>query len=153
MTTIPQLDIPDILVDDGTSDNSSAGDVTPRAQIPSQSFNQPASRTHLSVDANFGQHGASDATWNTPSWQHPLSMPRSTSSTPSPPLSPSSLGFELHEASGNTAPSGEMRRRGSSVSPNQARDMLDDSAWMESIRRSTTARRSQHGSYRYADLG
>lgn len=50
-------------------------------------------------------------------------------------------------ASGGLQPPGSnaSSRRGSTVSPSQARDLLDDSVWVESIRRSATQRRSGWG--------
>lgn len=167
MTTIPQLDIPHILVDDGDNYDDDDGNGGGGG-----SGNQPISPTHLSANrTSFGQArppstpsktATTTTTTTAPgqhersssSWQHPLNMPRSAASTPSPPLSPSNLGFEMREVSGRTSSSiGELHRRTGSVSPTQARDMLDDSVWMESIRRSTTSRRSDRGSYRYADQG
>lgn len=159
MTTVPQLDIPHILVDEGDEDENDNDGATP--QTPLRGNSQPSSPTHLSADRRSFGHarissGSTDAAQQGSAWHHPLSLPRSTTSTPSPPLSPSNLGFELRDAPGQVSPSpstGELHRRTSSVSPTQARDMLDDSVWMESIRRSTTTRRSDRGSYRYADLG
>lgn len=150
MTTIPQLDIPDIYVDDDQSDAEAAK--TP-SRRPST---QAASPTHLSVDGGHARRGSADPldnTWSTVGPQHPLSFPRSTSSTPSPPGTPSGFGFDLLEAVQGRV-SGELSRHSSSVSPAQARDMLEDSVWLDSIRRSTTTRRSDRGtSYRYTDLG
>lgn len=147
MTGIPQLGIPDIFVDDEEGDGKATRQSSRRPSIQ-------ASPTHLSVDAGFGQRGSdgpSDSTWHSGT-THPLSLPRSTTSTPSPPGTPSGFGFELLESQGQG--SGELSRRGSSVSPAQARNMLEDTAWLDSIRRSTTTRRSDRGSgNRYADLG
>ncbi|CAH0000943.1 unnamed protein product [Clonostachys byssicola] len=144
MSTIPQLDIPDIMVDPDFDSQDDADKGQTRFSAP-----QATSTTHLSVDGkrhhsrkhSEGSNDGQPSAWGSSAWAHPLSFPRSTSSTPSPPLSPASFGFELREGSGQLAPSGELHRRTSSVSPSQAREMLDDSAWMESIRRSATTRR------------
>lgn len=166
MTTIPQLDIPDILVDDGEDDDDDddarGGAVTP--QTPVRDGGRWESPSHLSAGPRTSIHtghsrNSSAATTNSTrshrnsAWNHPLSFPRSASSTPSPPLSPSNLGFELRDVPGQPSSTAELRQRSGSVSPRQARDMLDDSVWMESIRRSTTSRRSDRGSHKYADLG
>jgi voltage-dependent calcium channel len=163
MTTIPQLDIPHIMVDEGDdSDDARDGVATP--QTPVRDGGHWESPAHLSAGARTSIHGGhsrsssaatTDSNHRHSAWHHPLSMPRSASSTPSPPLSPSpsNLGFELRDVSGRPSESGEPHRRTSSVSPTQARDMLDDSVWMESIRRSTTNRRSDRSSHKYADLG
>lgn len=150
MTGVPQLDIPDIFVDDD-DDKAKASRKSSR-----QSASPAASPTHLSVDGSFNQQrgsaGRPDSLWQGSGSQHPLSFPRSTTSTPSPPGTPSGFGFELHDSAQRHS-SGEHSRPSSSVSPAQARDMLEDSVWLDSIRRSTTTRRSDRSSYRYADLG
>lgn len=145
MTGIPQLDVPDIFVDDDGSDTEAANKSSRRPST------QAASPTHLSVDGKYGQQRVDNA-WHAGGGDHPLSFPRSSSSTPSPPGTPSGFGFDLLEAAQGRV-SGEMSRPTSSVSPAQARDLLEDSVWLDSIRRSTTTRKSDRGSYRYADLG
>jgi hypothetical protein len=151
MTGVPQLDIPDIFVDD--EDNTTQG-----AQTPEQSSRGPsvqASPSHLSVDGGHIQSKATSETADNAysGTRHPLMAPRSAASTPSPPGTPSGFGFELLEG-GQARSSADFSRPTSAVSPSQARDLLEDSAWLDSIRRSTTTRRSDgKGSYRYADLG
>lgn len=153
MTGVPQLDIPNILVNDDTESRAKSKVEQRRSDATST-----ASPTHLSVDGAFGQQRSSlrerpDSTGHGAS-NHPLGMPRSRSISPSPPLSPSAFGFDLSELGFDGPASGEVSRRGSNaVSPAQARDMLDDSVWLESIRRSTTSRRSDRGSNRYGDIG
>jgi len=139
MTGIPQLGIPDIFVDDQEGDGD---DKRQSSRRPSTHAGSP---THLSVDASFGQRGSagsSDLVWQSGT-THPLSLPRSTTSTPSPPGTPSGFGFDLLESQSQP---GELSRRGSAVSPAQARNMLEDTVWLDSIRRSTTTRRSDRGS-------
>lgn len=149
MTAIPHLDIPDILVEDDESQDGTTGGAAPRSPIGQSS-------AHSSVDG--GQHqswfGATDLSLHDTAWHHPLSFPRGAPPSTSHHATPSAFSFELqdpdeHEHSAavdNTEPT-------TAVSPSQVRGMLDDSVWVESIRRSATVRRSQQtGQYRYGDL-
>lgn len=152
MTTVPRLDIPDIFVDDDLSFDEGAGGA-PRS--PLSDGGQSPSRSWF---------GSVDMSPSDTAWQHPLSFPRSSPSSPTAHhgATPSAFSFELQEPDeeGMHQPpqpaSGQSSRRGSAlapmspVSPVQVRDMLDDSVWVESIRRSATLRRSQtRGSQRY----
>lgn len=147
MTAIPQLDIPDILVDDDEAEN--------QASAPGQrSPVSWAATTHLSVDGSHTQHrswtGSTDLSVHDAAYQqHPLSYPRSTPSSPARQTARSGFSFELQEPDSQDRRSSDA---GSVVSPAQVRDMLDDSVWAESIRRSATLRRSEQGSDRYGDL-
>ncbi|KAI8961734.1 Ion transport protein-domain-containing protein [Daldinia sp. FL1419] len=139
MTAIPQLDVPDIFVDDEDDRKRGATQrTTIAAPVPSSTSNL------LTVsDASRPQHkswtsGADISSYDS-SQAHPLSLPRASPSMPAQRSHASALSFELHEPGTN---SGENSRRGSSVSPSQVRELLDDSAWVESIRRSATIRRS-----------
>lgn len=159
MTAIPRLDIPDIFVDDNASQDEAGGAGPPSPRSP-QSPRSPrglSTSTHLSVDGGQqrGWYGTEDLSSYDGAWQHPLSFPRSSPASPSHHPTPSAFSFELQEPDGpDTAPAGTSSQRASAVSPSQVRDMLDDSIWVESIRRSATIRRSQNrGSYRYGDLG
>lgn len=117
----PQLTIPDILVNDGSSDEGNK---------PFELDDGPVARwTHLSVGEGAGQELSTG--------RHPLSDARSSRLGAT-----SGFSFELHESEGGEGQGSEQaRRRGSAVSPSQARDMLDGSVWVESIRRSATLRR------------
>ncbi|KAG6016790.1 hypothetical protein E4U43_003101, partial [Claviceps pusilla] len=146
LLTIPQLTIPHILVNnefgDGISEDSHGR------------TNEQPGWTPLSTG-----EGASDD--NAPSitdlgvqeitHQHPLSDPQSPQAPASRQGSTSGFSFELYEPEDqhelDSQPVGNDRS-----SPIEARDMLDDSVWMESIRRSATIRRHEKGSYRFGDL-
>jgi hypothetical protein len=145
MTMIPQLDIPDIFVDDGVREDEDTRQGSTAQAAPSSH--------HLSVDGGHAHHQSSGSRRESNTSQHPLSYPRASTSSSSPPMSPSGFSFDIREVSDLEPRSGEMRQQGDAVSPTQARDMLDDSIWLDSIRRSKTARRSDRGSYRYTDLG
>jgi hypothetical protein len=149
MTAIPHLDIPDILVEDDESQDGITGGAAPRSPIGPSS-------ARSSVDG--GQHqswfGATDLSLHDTAWHHPLSFPRGAPPSTFHHATPSAFSFELqdpdeHEHStavDNTEPT-------TAVSPSQVQGMLDDSVWVESIRRSATVRRSQQtGQYRYGDL-
>ncbi|KAI5862713.1 Ion transport protein-domain-containing protein [Durotheca rogersii] len=140
MTAIPQLDVPDIFVDDEDDRQRAAQQRTTMAAPPAIT----TSSDLLAVaDAARPQHrswsSSADISTYDSSNRHPLSLPRATPSMPGHHSRNSALSFELQESG---PPSGENSRRGSSVSPAQVRELLDDSVWVESIRRSATIRRS-----------
>jgi voltage-dependent calcium channel len=143
MTAIPQLGIPDILVDD-EDDHDGGGQ--PRG--PGAGGGNTSSALLRAEDARAHHRswsGSADLSLHDTNYAHPLSFPPASPASPGHQQSNSAISFELQE----TGPgSGENSRRGSAVSPAQVRDMLDDSVWVESIRRSATVRRSDWGSYR-----
>lgn len=150
MTTIPQLSVPEIFVDDDDDDDGDqTQDIQPQQRPEVPSFGQSTSPDDAGSER-------STPTANVPSqdtgYQHPLSYPRSSLST-SHHATSSGFSFELYEPDIQGSGSGEMVRRGSSVSQTSTRGMLDDSVWVESIRRSTTLRRSDRDHYRYGYLG
>ncbi|KAH6685212.1 calcium-channel protein cch1 [Plectosphaerella plurivora] len=143
MTAIPQLEIPHIFVDDGEDEQQQ----TSATQGPSGK----GKSAMLSVeDAALRTHHRSWSGSDPPSpggaYQHPLASPRSVPPSPGHYASNSAFSFELQE-SGSRPGSGENSRRGSAVSPSQVRDMLDDSVWVESIRRSATIHKPDYGRY------
>ncbi|KAI1094152.1 Ion transport protein-domain-containing protein [Rostrohypoxylon terebratum] len=141
MTAIPQLDVPDIFVDDEDDRKRAAQQRTTMAAPPGSA----ASSDFLAVsDAARPQHrswasGTDISTYDS-TQAHPLSLPRASPSIPGPRSHASAFSFELQDSRPN---SGENSRRGSSVSPAQVRELLDDSVWVESIRRSATIRQSK----------
>lgn len=145
MTAIPQLNLPEIFVDDG-DDNS---------DVPKTPVDAPGSPDAM-LSAGAGPSNTS--AWPTTSAagrSHPLSLPRIVTHGLSPPGTPSALSFDIARSE-HSQGSGERSRRGSSgggVSPAQAREMLDDSVWVQSIRKSKTTRKADRTSYRYGDLG
>lgn len=145
MTNVPQLSVPEILVDDEESSANAAtgaSNKTNRPLLPSLDTNLETSR-RPSVWA--GEVSPRDS-----GPQHPLSFPRTSGGGVSPPASPMRTSFQLSPSDASNA---ESDRRGRSLSPAQARGMLDDSVWVESIRKSKTLRRSDKTNYRYGDLG
>ncbi|KAF0318752.1 ion transporter [Colletotrichum asianum] len=141
MTAIPQLDIPHILVDDDEHRQKSS---------PVAGTGQMRSALLTVEDANKSSHKSwtpgPDVASNDADYQHPLSFPRSGISTPGHNSTHSAFSFELQEGGQSSAQSS---RRGSAVSPVQSpvspaqvSNMLDDSIWLESIRRSATVRKS-----------
>lgn len=136
MTAVPQLDIPDILVDDESEvDEEQTTTTRERAQTQTSMLSaEDAARTHRRSwsDTNRGSSMHESAL------PHPLSMPRSSPSSPQHQSAPSAFSFELLEPG---PVSRESSRRTSVVSPSQVSNILDDSVWVESIRRSATVRR------------
>jgi hypothetical protein len=140
MTAVPQLEVPEILVDD-------ENDRATRARVAQQrmTFAAPptpaasnflavsdATRTHrsLSLGADISTYDGTQA--------HPLSAPRAGPTTSGNPSEASAYSFNVQE---NTTLNNR-DRHGSDVSPAQLRSFLDDSVWAESIRRSATVRKS-----------
>lgn len=140
MTAVPQLDIPDIFVDDeddrtrGTPQRSTMA-ATPRATskssdlLSSPDAGRPQHKT-WSSSVDIAQYDSSSS--------HPLSVPRANPSMPGHESRSrgSSFSFEVQESTHGDNSSAQ------SVSPAQVRDLLDDSVWVESIRRSATIRKS-----------
>ena len=154
MTGVPQLDVPDILVDD---EEEREARKSRQQSVASAAGEAPhrASSTFLSPEEARAHHrtwsGASqDLSLHDTNYAHPLSLPRAQPMTPGGQhrSTVSAFSFELQEPNSehNSAASS---RRGSAVSPAQVREMLDDSVWVESIRRSATMRRPPDwGGYR-----
>ncbi|KAI0146569.1 ion transporter [Pestalotiopsis sp. NC0098] len=141
MTAVPQLDVPDIFVEDDegrhrTPQRATVA-VTPRARAATTSMD------FLAADAARPAHrswaSSNDVTNLDAQYEHPLSLPRTPPSMPGYRPETSAFSFELQEPG---TVSGQSSRRGSSVSPAQVRELLDDSVWVESIRRSATIRKS-----------
>ncbi|OTA80180.1 hypothetical protein M434DRAFT_38093 [Hypoxylon sp. CO27-5] len=140
MTAVPQLDVPDIFVDDEEDRQRAAQQRTTMAAPPARTN----SSDFLAVsDAARPHHrswaSGADISMYDSSQAHPLSLPRASPSMPGHQSHTSAFSFELQDSGTN---SGENSRRGSSVSPAQVRELLDDSVWVESIRRSATIRKS-----------
>ncbi|KAK5628230.1 hypothetical protein RRF57_003945 [Xylaria bambusicola] len=144
MTAIPQLDVPEIFVDDESD----------RARDRSQTTQQQQ-RTTLAVPPTLGTSSdlltVSDGARSHRSWtsgadistydmtqSHPLSAPRATSTASGNLPERSAYSFDIQESSTSNG----RQRQGSEVSPAQVRSFLDDSVWAESIRRSATVRKS-----------
>ncbi|KAK3941855.1 calcium-channel protein cch1 [Diplogelasinospora grovesii] len=189
MTAVPQLDVPEILVDN-EEERAQAAAATNNNNNNNNNTNNGAGRARsatttgtsgafLSADDALGPHqhqhhhrswsgmSADMSSYDT-SYGHPLATPRASGpSAPGHRNQTNTFSFELQEPSwmpdgmsgvepfddgtavvggGDGAGSGASRR-GSSVSPAQVREMLDDSVWMASIRRSATMRRSHSGGY------
>ncbi|KAK0628154.1 Ion transport protein-domain-containing protein [Bombardia bombarda] len=163
MTDIPQLGVPEIMVDheeDGSSGGSvdgkggGAGDTEPLSPGGGNFLSAEDARAH---HRSWSSASADLSTYDI-SYGHPLAGPRASGpASPSQRNHPGAFSFELHDedrdglvagdGEGGDGGDGTARtengRRGSSVSPAQVREMLDDSVWMASIRRSATQARRQ----------
>lgn len=147
ISIIPQLIIPHILVDN-ESRNSISQDSHRRTS------EQPR-WTHLSAGDGASAYDApstADLTLHDTRYHHPLSDPQSSQLPTSPQGRTSGLSFELHEPEALSQLGSQPSSRDSSR-PVEVQEMLDDSIWVESIRRSATSRRHNAGSYRFGDLG
>ncbi|KAG5980536.1 hypothetical protein E4U55_003925 [Claviceps digitariae] len=145
LSTIPQLTIPHILVNNEFSDGISE-------ESHGHTSEQPR-WTHLSAGEGAGHNDApsiTDLSLHEITYQHPLSDPQSPQAPTSRQGSTSGFSFELYEPEADQ--SGSQPVDNDRSSPIEARDMLDDSIWMESIRRSATLRQHERGSYRFGDL-
>ncbi|KAH7218206.1 Ion transport protein-domain-containing protein [Fusarium oxysporum] len=150
MTAVPQLNIPEILVENDLSDDETGG-AGPRSPL------SPASRPS-SVDAGEPRNwlGSVDLSLHDTSWSHPLSFPRAAPPSPTTPAQPLAFSFEIEEddpheqqqqsttQARSSAPSGRESNHLDPISPVQVRGMLDDSVWGESIRRNATVRQTQN---------
>lgn len=171
MTAVPQLDLPDILVDDEEQRAKRKTSSSARLQNPygQQSPSTPGSTglrspmsggAFLSPNEARNSGGAShqktfsgmsaDLTLQTNfegTGAHPLSMPRageaSSARSDAHQSTHSAFSFELQPGSANSSAANSRRnsRSNSAVSPIQMSQILDDSIWMASIRRSATMKR------------
>lgn len=155
MTGIPHLDIPDILVEE--DDEGLIGGAAPHSPV---GLSSPISPTD--GDQHRSWFGGADLSLHDTSWAHPLSVPRAAPpTTTSHHATPSAFSFELQESDTYDQPDQQQQqypsagnRQSTEPSPgtasaNQVRGMLDDSVWVESIRRSASLRRP--GQPRYGD--
>lgn len=162
MDNIPQLGVPEILVDDeeersarnaaarnlsrnttsGFPSEAAAGSGAGRRSGALLSAGDARPQNYSTRTGTSADFSASD----TPFGQHPLGSPRAHE-----PGSPghrstqaSAFSFDLQDVSDGGGSSTRSSRRGS-VNAENVREMLDDSVWMDSIRRSATVRRSDRG--------
>ncbi|KAH8845237.1 hypothetical protein MCOR27_007117 [Pyricularia oryzae] len=156
MTDIPNLDVPEIFVDDegGVSPRTRVHKSlpipgtpsSPRSPFPAHNRDSPfLSPDHPSNHQRKWSAASADMASYSPelSGPHPLSFPRAGQAASGHQRNnPSAFSFDLQQPPGSNSSS----RRGSTLSPTQARELLDDSVWVESIRRSTTVRQSAWGS-------
>ncbi|KAI0404915.1 ion transporter [Xylaria palmicola] len=145
MTAIPQLDVPEIFVDD-ESDGTLGRSQTARQRTTLAVPPMPSAPSDFlgAFDGTRPQHrswsqGADLSTYDT-TQPHPLSGPRLAPTVSGRQSEGSMYSFDVHEYE-NTG-STTHGRQGSEVSPSQVRSFLDDSVWAESIRRSATVRKS-----------
>ncbi|KAL1865499.1 calcium channel protein [Diaporthe australafricana] len=174
MTAVPQLDLPDILVDDEEEREKRKTSASARLQNPygQQSPSTPGSaglRSPMSGGAFLSPNEARNSGGGATSHQktfsgmsadltlqtnfdsaggaHPLSMPRageaSSARSDAHQSTHSAFSFELQPGSANSSAANSRRnsRSNSAVSPIQMSQILDDSIWMASIRRSATMKR------------
>jgi len=142
MTAIPQLDVPEILVDDESDGTRTRARAQQRTTLAAPPTPAAASSDFLSVSDATLQHrswslGADISTLDG-TQPHPLSGPRTTSAASGSRAEGTAFSFEIQEDPTTTT----RDRQGSEVSPAQLRSFLDDSIWAESIRRSATVRKS-----------
>lgn len=199
MTFVPQLDVPDIFIEDEdehkkkanspdmSTSSSPAGDVgktrpsLPRistsnttgtvlhTSLPADSRLSPVSPSGgagaflAAVDAHIQHHSwsgvAADLTAFDSFYGTPLGTSRRSFDTANSRNSQDNpFNFEVQETSAADRGTGSNRssRRGSTavpVSPAQVTEMLDQSVWMDSIRRSTTMRRGSQSEDRWRAAG
>lgn len=151
MTVIPQLDVPEILVD---NEEQRAGRAAAHGGGPESPMG-PSASDFLSAEDAQAHHRSwsgvsADLSTLDMSYGHPLAGPRATGpASPSHRNHMSAFSFEIHEnADGANDDEDEATRSPGGqglVSPAQVREMLDDSVWMASIRRGATMKRPGQG--------
>ena len=150
MTAVPQLDVPEILVENEMQGRDRAATKSSSGGAGIQSL-QPSRAGDLLSTGDAHPHHRSwsgvstDLSTLDVSYGHPLASPRTSGpASPSRRNHLSAFSFEVQDRLDGAGDSDEAARngqRGSSVSPAQVREMLDDSVWMASIRRSATTTR------------
>lgn len=141
MTTIPQLRIPDILVEDDEGLMSGDAEVKMR---------QLGVDTGVDEQRKLSWHG--NTVSGTTSQSHPLGLSRSSLTANEEPRGSSTFSFELETPDIQETTVAELERPADSSNLASVQDMLDGSVWIDSIRRSTTMRSTDRSSYRYDDL-
>lgn len=175
LTGVPQLDLPDILVDDeeqrakrkqslaaprnpyspGTSTTAGSAPLRPSTATflsPNEARNSGGSSSHPKPSWSGASTDLTIQTTFDSSGVHPLSRPRSGDSTTTSAgrnseghqSTHSAFSFELQpggSASSSAAGSRRGSRSNSAVSPIQMSQILDDSIWMATIRRSATSKK------------
>ncbi|KAL6830373.1 calcium permeable channel [Trichoderma sp. SZMC 28015] len=143
MTTIPQLRIPDILVEDDEDDSFSAQTEAKLSQL----------------GTGAGEDGHRKSAWPPESiadggamHNHPLGLPRESLSVNEESGGISTFSFELEMPDVREATVAELERPVDDGNLDSVQDMLDGSVWIDSIRRSATLRSTDRSSYRYDDL-
>ncbi|KAL7785128.1 calcium permeable channel [Trichoderma ceciliae] len=141
MTTIPQLRIPDILVEDDEDIMSRQAE---------------ARMHHLGIGAGVDEPKKlawpGDAISNGTMQSHPLGYPRSSLTVDEEPRGSSTFSFELETPDIREATAAELERPADISNLDSVQDMLDGSVWIDSIRRSATLHATDRSSYRYDDL-
>ncbi len=143
MTAIPQLDVPDIFVDDEEQRTRGGLQRSTLAVPPGRSATK-SSDLLSTPDAGRPLHQSWSSSVDISSYDstsaHPLSFPRATPSMPGHQPPGSRVSFEVQEPSSS---SGEASgSQPNAVSPAQVRDLLDNTIWVDSIRRSATIKKS-----------
>ncbi len=150
LTAIPQLDIPDILVDDEPASAREAEAPTmsraPSTFLSAEDARPSRLRSWSGASVDISLHDANYA--------HPLSMPRASGAsgggdgtlTPTTPggshrHNTSAFSFEVQDPDDAQLAGSSSRQHDSAVSPAVVKELLDDSAWMASIRRTATTNR------------
>ncbi|KAI2635172.1 ion transporter [Xylaria nigripes] len=142
MTAVPQLDVPEIFVDDENDrgrDRARMGQnrttlATPLSRTVSSNLLSVSNTTRLQQRSR--SLGADSSPYDT-TQAHPLSSPYVAPAASRSRAATTEYSFNVQ---GNT--SNYRQRHGSEVSPAQLRSFLDDSVWADSIRRSSTVRNS-----------
>ncbi|KFA51767.1 hypothetical protein S40293_05859 [Stachybotrys chartarum IBT 40293] len=159
MATVPQLELPNVVADDGTEAT------TRNAWDGSYAYGDSSQALETKYEAESGKDNTkTGAPVEKTSSRHPLSYPRismptsssgqGASSTSRKHGTTSAFSFELYEPDGEQHQPEEMGGRASTSGPNPtspslAVSMMDESVWTDSLRRSTELRRPGHnrGSY------
>ncbi|KAL6791155.1 calcium permeable channel [Trichoderma sp. SZMC 28013] len=143
MTTIPQLRIPDILVEDDEDDSFAVQTEAKMSQV-SMGSGEDGHRKSAWPPESIADGGAMH--------NHPLGLPRASLSANEESGGISTFSFELEMPDVREATVAELGRPVDDGNLDSVQDMLDGSVWIDSIRRSATLRSTDRSSYRYDDL-
>ncbi|KAI1436294.1 ion transporter [Xylaria sp. CBS 124048] len=145
MTAIPQLDVPEIFVDDESDGGHDRPQAAQKRTSKAASPSPAASSDRLVVSDGSRPHTKSwslgtdiSTSYDTPQ-AHPLSAPVGEGSELRIRPATSVYSFDVQDST----TSNTLDRQAGDVSPAQLRSFLDDSVWADSIRRSATVRKSR----------
>lgn len=137
MTTVPQFGVPEIFIEDQDPESPQTTNFPPSSLSDYAPVESGRERMSLDVRGLRPRRGS-----NTGSPPQASRSRSGTVSTHRPSPSDSRASFQWGDGTVDASHGGARSRAGSTVSPHDVLQVFDHSAWGESIRRSSTVRRS-----------